>query len=90
MEHRRCHAAQIWISGHVEPAEGSRELTEEPRATEAPTTDDHTRSAGLHHHALGMAVGPDVTVAENGHAIGLELLDQASDGGPVGLTSIEL
>jgi hypothetical protein len=62
-------------------AEGRREVAEQPRSTEASSTDDDPVATGFVDHAKCVFCAPDVAVAEHGDARDdvLELLDR----GPV-------
>src|SRR5690606_11837500 len=62
--------------------ERGREIGEEPGAALAAAPDDDAVAARLAHHAHGVLGGPDVAVAEHGHA--RDGLLEAGDRGPVG------
>ena len=65
----------------------SLQFPEKPRASQAASTDDHSRAAGLPHPKQGVAGVEEVSIAEDGDAQGGA---QFGDGIPVGFAVIEL
>ena len=69
-------------------AEGGREVTEQPRPTEAAAADDDAVAARLGHHPQGVVRAPDVAVAEHRHL--RHRLLQPRDRAPVGGAGVEV
>ena len=84
------HLRQARIVGDRFPCECRRELTEQPRTSQAPAPHHDTVGPGDLDHAHCVARGPDIAIAQHRNAQRCEFGLQARDRQPVSLPAIHL